>query len=120
MRVHILFVMVLLVAGCSSADKGVRVSQDVQTPAVAPAPKVASRTEPIFYNGKTYTLKFAPTDGGVYAMSVLGMGAGQKKDAIAVATSSLRYFKCKDGQNGLLKSGPSYVDSTWNLTAKCG
>jgi hypothetical protein len=98
----------------------VRVTQEQQKLAPAkPAPVASGRTEPIFYNGKTYTLKFAQAKGGDFSMAVLGMSGGQKKDAIAVATSSLRYFKCKDGQNGVLTSGPTYSSDAWNMTVKC-
>jgi hypothetical protein len=122
MRISIIAgVAVLVLAGCASTENGVRVSQDKQAPvAAAQEPKQAWRTEPIFYNGKTYQLKFAPVDGGSYSMAVLGMRASQKKDAVAVATSSLRYFKCKDSQKGLITSGPSFADEAWKMTAKCG
>jgi hypothetical protein len=83
-------------------------------------PKATSRREPIFYNGKTYQLDFAPLDGGKFAMAVNGMTEKQQKDAVAVATSSLRYFKCPDGQNGVLTNAPSYVDAQWRMTARCG
>jgi hypothetical protein len=120
MRVFVFVSIALLLVACSNKDAGVRITNDVKKPVVAAAPKSAgTRTEPIFYNGKTYQLKFAPTGQGQFAMSVLGMNDKQKKDATAVATSSLRYFKCKDGQNGVLTSGPSYVESVWQMTAKC-
>jgi hypothetical protein len=122
MRISIIAgVVVAVLAGCASKENRVRISQDKQTPSSAvQEPRLAWRTEPIFYNGKTYQLRFAPADGGIYSMAVLGMGAGQKKDAIAVATSSLRYFKCKDSQKGVLTSGPTYGDAAWKMTVKCG
>lgn len=115
-----LFMLPLLVA-CSNKESAVRVTQNPETPVAAPEPNAApERTEPIFYNGKTYQLKFAPTKGGQYTMSVHGMNAKQQKDAAAVATSSLRYFKCRDRQNGLVTSGPVYAGAAWKMTAKCG
>ena len=48
-----------------------------------------ARSEPIFYNGKTYQLDFGPASGGAYDMVVSGMSSKQKKDAVAVATSAL-------------------------------
>lgn len=121
MKIVVALVTPLLLAACSNKDAGVRVTQNAQQPVAAIAPKAApARTEPIFYNGKSYQLKFAPTQGGQYAMSVHGMNAKQQKDATAVATSSLRYFKCKDGLNGLLTSSPVYSEAAWKMTAKCG
>jgi hypothetical protein len=122
MKIASLMLAVLALSACANKDNAVRVTQEVQKPVAAPEVKPAQpmRTEPIFYNGKTYKLKFAPTQGGNYAMSVHGMSAKQQKDATAVATSSLRYFKCKDGFNGILTSGPTYAGDAWKMTAKCG
>ena len=52
-------------------------------------------------------------------MSIQGMGAGQAKDAEAVATSSLRYFACKEGMTGRLSSKPLYDGKLWSMTAHC-
>jgi hypothetical protein len=73
----------------------------------------------VFYNGKTYQLHFSPAGPGTYAMTVSGMSAKQQKDAEAVATSSLRYFACKEGNTGKLTNKPSYENSIWRLTARC-
>jgi hypothetical protein len=110
----------LLLAACTSADNGVRVTAQVPE---KPVPKKAvpqTRTEPVFYNGKTYQLHFAPAAPGTYAMTVSGMSAGQGKDAEAVATSSLRYFACPDGKTGKLTDTPRYESAIWRLTARCG
>jgi hypothetical protein len=109
------FVLIALLSGCSSDKTGIRVTND----SAAASSATGSRREPIFYNGKTYQLDFAPLDGGSFAMAVSGMGKGQQKDAVAVATSSLRCFKCPDGQNGTLTDQPEYVDSQWRMTARC-
>ena len=88
---------------------------------IAPKPVAQSRSEPIFYNGKTYQLDFGPTGTkGIYALSVAGMSAKQQKDAVAVATSSLGYYACPEGQRGQLTNQPSYAQSKWAMTAKCG
>ena len=79
-----------------------------------------SRSEPIFYNGRTYQLDFSLVSGGVYDMSVSGMSAKQQKDAVAVATSSLGYYACPDGQKGRLQNEPVYEGSQWRMQAKCG
>jgi hypothetical protein len=109
----------LLLVACANKDSAVRVTTDEKPVAAAPAPNAVARSEPVFYNGKTYQLKFTSPDGGVYAMTVSGMTANQKKDAVAVATSSLRYFTCRDEQKSVVTAGPSYVGSVWQLSAKC-
>ena len=119
MRHHILAMSLLLaaaagLAACSN-DPGVRITND--KPA---APAVAARSEPVFYNGKTYRLDFSPKGGGLYDMTVSGMTAKQQKDAEAVATSSLGYFACPDGQRGKLQTKPAYTSSKWRMQARCG
>lgn len=103
-----------LLAGCS-ADPQVRITSEKPAQAA-----VAARSEPVFYNGKTYQLDFSPRAAGVYDMSVSGMSAKQRKDAEAVATSSLGYFACPDGQRGKLQNTPAYANAKWRMQAKCG
>jgi hypothetical protein len=111
-------ILVLAAAGLAacSNDPAVRITNN--KPAAAPAPQ--ARSEPIFYNGKTYRLDFAPKASGVYDMTVSGMSGKQQKDAEAVATSSLGYFACPDGQRGKLQNTPSYANAKWRMQAKCG
>lgn len=106
----------VLLGGCSKSGNSVRVTAEKPTP-VAPIAK--ARSEPIFYNGKTYQLDFVPGAGGVFAMTVAGMSGKQQKDAVAVATSSLRYFACPDGKTGKLLDAPSYVEAKWKMSARC-
>jgi len=103
-------------AACSN-DPGVRITNS-KPAAATPAPQ--ARSEPIFYNGKTYKLDFGPRGGGVYDMTVSGMSGKQQKDAEAVATSSLGYFACPEGQKGRLQNTPSYANAKWRMQAKCG
>jgi lipopolysaccharide export system protein LptC len=117
-RCLIIPLCLLVLAGCSSGDNGVRVSKT--KPEAAPVKPIAARTEPVFYNGKTYTLKFAPSSQGSYAMSVSGMTAKQKTDATNVATSAIRYFACPDGKTGKLTEQPLYINSEWRMSARCG
>ena len=79
-----------------------------------------SRSEPIFYNGKTYHLDFSSMGGGTFDMAVSGMGPKQRQDAVAVATSSLGYFACPEGQRGKLQNEPAYADTKWRMQARCG
>lgn len=111
----ILVVAALGLAGCSS-NSSVRVTHDKPQAQVVMTP----RSEPIFYNGKTYHLDFAPRGPGLFEMAVSGMGPSQQKDAVAVATSSLGYFACPDGLTGKLQANPVYSDGKWRMQAKCG
>ena len=109
-----LFAVFILLAGCGGPD--VRVTngsaQTVQT---------KSRSEPIFYNGKTYKLDYSYSQSAShFDMKVSGMGPKQRNDAIAVATSSLRYFACPESQKGHLIGEAAYVDKAWTLQARCG
>ena len=111
-RMVICACVLALAAGCSSGKK-FRMSgaQTVQT---------GPRSEPIFYNGKTYRLDYAyAEERRAFDMRVSGMTQAQQKDAIAVATSSLRYFACPDGQQGQLIGAPAYDGGVWSLQAKC-
>jgi len=105
-----------VLASCSN-DPAVRITSGKPKQA-APAP--ASRSEPVFYNGKTYRLDFSPKSGGVYDMAVSGMTSRQQKDAEAVAMSSLGYFACPEGQRGQLQNKPAYANAKWRMQAKCG
>ena len=110
--------MAALLAACSQ-PKSVditRGSQKVQT---------ASRTEPIFYNGKHYNLRYSYNDSlNVFDMKVNGttatMKSGDQKDAEAIATSALGHFACPDGQRGRLSNTPKYANGSWSLQARCG
>lgn len=112
----ILSAAALGLAACNS-DPAIRITNDKP---VAVKPVAQSRSEPIFYNGKTYRLDFSPAGGGTYNMAVSGMSPKQKSDAVNVATSSLAYFACPDGQRGKLQSEAAYADAKWRMTAKCG
>jgi lipopolysaccharide export system protein LptC len=102
-----------LLAGCKTGST-VRIENQ------APQPATQARSEPIFYNGKTYQLDFRPNGAGAYDMAVSGMGPKQRKDAVAVATSSLGYYACPEGQKGRLQNEPAYANAKWRMQAKCG
>jgi hypothetical protein len=105
-------------AACSQSPNGVRITQEA--PQAAPAiVQATSKTEPVFYNGKVYQISFAPDPSSGYAMAVSGMSATQQKDAVAVSTSSLRQFACKEKQTGKLLTQPIYSDNKWRMTAHC-
>ena len=105
----------LLLTGCTSASS-VRVTNQKQQ-----SVQTRPRSEPIFYNGKTYRLDYTYSEtSSLFDLRVACMGPKQEKDAVAVATSSLRYFACTDGQEGQLAGSPDYASGVWSLQAKCG
>jgi hypothetical protein len=106
-------------AACSQKDNGVRVGTDKPV-AKSAIPKPVSRSEPVFYNGKTYRVNLTPGRDGIYNVAVNGMNGGQQKDAVAVATSSVRYFGCPDGKTGKLTDAPVYDGGSWKMSARCG
>jgi hypothetical protein len=83
-----------------------------------PTVQTRPRSEPVFYNGKTYRLDYDYA-AGAFNMRVSGMGPKQEKDAAALATSSLRYFACLDGQSAQAIGAPTYAGGVWNLKARC-
>ena len=114
-RTHIVILSAALLAACTKSPSLVRITNEPNVAVVQAKP----RSEPIFYNGKTYKLDFAPQTEGGYAMAVSPMTAKQEKDAVAVATSALRYYACKDSQKSSLVSKPRYAESAWHMTAQC-
>lgn len=114
MKTFLLLTLCVVLAACAS-QSNVKINkggpQAVQT---------KSRSEPIFYNGKTYQLDYSYLEGeGLFDMRVSGMGPKQQKDAVALATSSLRYFACPDGQTGKLQGQPAYDGGQWRMQARC-
>ena len=119
MNLNSIFVPVVLVlAGCSQSTSGIRVTQNASQ-ALPTVVEATPKSEPVFYNGKVYQINFAPDPAGGYAMAVSGMSVAQQKDAVAVSTSSLRQFACKEKQSGKLLTQPIYSDNTWRMTAHC-
>jgi hypothetical protein len=84
-----------------------------------------SRSEPIYYNGKHYALNYTYNNAmKAFDMKVSGTTAAMKpdsqKDAINIASSSLGYFACPDGQKGRLVGSPQFKGGVWALQARCG
>jgi hypothetical protein len=119
MKKLILLMSVCCLAACMQKDNGARVSSQKPVAKAAVAPKAVSRSEPVFYNGKTYQMSMTPQADGIFDMTVNDMNAGQQKDAVAVATSSLRYFGCAEGKTGKLTNAPTYVEGSWKMSARC-
>ena len=102
-------------AACQGDGVSIKAEKQGASAAVINRP----RSEPIFYNGKTYQLDFAPAGKGTFNMAVAGMGPKQEKDAVQLATSSLRYYACPDGKTGKLLNKPMYGGGTWRMAAHC-
>jgi hypothetical protein len=119
MKKIIALLSLIILVGCTSKQPVVRVEAR-QTAPKSVVPKPIRRSEPIFYNGKIYRVNLTPDVNGVYDVSIGGMSAGQQKDAVAVATSAVRYFGCPDGKTGLLTNAPQYQSGKWDMAARCG
>jgi hypothetical protein len=106
-------------AACSQNQPDVRLTSQssTQRPVVA---KAVSRTEPVFYNGKTYRVTLESEASGSFKVAVDGMSSAQQKDAVAVATSTVRYFGCPDGKTGKLLNTPRHDSGSWLMSARCG
>jgi len=104
----------LPLAACNEQAKSVRISAEKTTPA-----PVAARSEPVFFNGKTYQFELAPKGSGSYDLAVAGMSSKQEKDAVQLATSSMRYFACPDGKTARLENKPAYAAGKWKMAASC-
>lgn len=116
-RIFLAAAAAVILTGCKTGSN-VRITND--KPAAAPV-QTASRSEPIFYNGKMYRLDFSSRgNSGLFDMAVSGMSPRQRNDAVAVATSSLGYFACPDGQKGRLHNEPAYKEAKWRMQARCG
>jgi hypothetical protein len=116
MKKLMMFLAALALAACAQDQSHLRIT--ASKPEAAPVLK--PRSEPIFYNGKTYQLDLNPTAQGEFSLVVNGMGPKQEKDAVNLATSSLRYYACKDSQTSRLRSRPAYADGRWTMAASCG
>jgi hypothetical protein len=119
MKNILLIAVIVSLCACTQKDNGVRVSAEKPV-AKLPTPKAVSRSEPVFYNGKTYRVNLTPETDGGYSVAVGGMTGGQQKDAVAVATSSVRYFGCPDGKTGKLNGAPLFDGASWKMSTRCG
>jgi hypothetical protein len=111
----------IVMVSCALCLVACTTSNKVQITRVAPTVQTKSRSEPIFYNGKTYQLDYEFNESnGAFDMKVSGLGPKQQKDATNIATSALAYYACPDGLRGKLQGAPAYVGDKWALVAKCG
>ena len=112
-KIALVICALALLGACTSSK--VKINRDPATV------QTKSRSEPIFYNGKTYQLDYTYSEAqGTFDMKVSGLSPRQQQDATNIAISSLGYFACPDGQRGKIRGMPIYVDGKWSLLAKCG
>lgn len=108
----------LLLAACSQDPSGIRLIQEKQAEATANV-AMKAKTEPVFYNGKTYQVSLEPEGEGHARVRIADMGPRQAKDASALATSALFHFACKDSQKAVLTESPVFVDGGWKTLGHC-
>jgi hypothetical protein len=117
--------IVLLVAGLALAacDKpAARVYS-----ALPAAAERAEHNEPVFYNGKHYSVRFKFNDASrTYDVTIsgkgrsLGSGAGDRQVVEQIAISAVRHFACPTGQKGHVVPGtPRHTGTAWSLQARC-
>lgn len=89
----------------------------------------SSHSEPVFYNGKHYKLRFkyvAHRD--LYDVNIIGKGGrklggkpGDEKIVSDVVSSAIRHFACARGKKAFVVPGtPSHNKGAWNMQARCG
>ncbi len=113
-----IIILSLVLAGCSSEPSGVRIAKETVAPP-APAPVAAAKSEPVFFNGKTYNFSVAPDGQGTYALAIAGMTASQTKDANQLSSTAFHHFTCKDSQKASLVAPPVYDGKKWTARARC-
>ena len=106
---------VLVLTACSQEPAGIRVVSGEESAASV----TKAKTEPIFYNGKTYQVSVAPAPNGAATIQIAGMGPAQAKDASGLAISALHHFTCKDSQKALLDVAPVFDGNNWKTAGHC-
>lgn len=109
----------LALTGCDKAPAAKIVSQPQQ-------PDV-SRSEPVNYNGKHYTVDFAYSrTQNAYQVKISGKGRllggedGDRKIVEQIAVSAVRHFACPDRAKGQVVPGTTrHTGSAWELQARC-
>jgi len=86
-----------------------------------------ARTEPLFYNGRTYQVQFRPIGAEqVYAVnvsargSVLGKTAADGRVMSEVGRNAINHFVCQKGQKAQVLDGSVQPGiAGWNMRARC-
>ncbi len=110
----VLIVLIAALGACASKPK-------VDVKRSEPEIQTNSRSEPIFYNGKTYQLDYVYNPGqSLFDMKVSGLGPNNKQDAINIATSALGYYSCPIRSAAACRARLAYAGGKWDLKAMCG
>lgn len=112
-----LIVAAVFLTACSHDAAGIRIAHD--GPAPAPVTAIPAHTEPVFFNGKTYSMALMPDGQGGYGIAVSGMSAGQGREAAELTKTAFHHFTCKDSQIVKLNSAPTYDSGKWNSHGRC-
>jgi hypothetical protein len=113
----VLIVALMGLTACSQSPSAVRITQD--QPELKPVPMIKARSEPVFYNGKTYQVALSPNGSGITSISISGMSDKQSKDADGLGSSAFQHFACRESQRAHIVSQPAYADGSWSLSARC-
>jgi len=118
-RAVLITLMAVTLGGCSTNRARVVSS---------PYSSGASHTEPVFYNGKNYSMQFQyQAFRNAYDVNITGKGgrrlgrkAGDQKIARQVASSAIGYFACARGQKAFVVPGTlRNTNGTWQMQARC-
>ncbi len=121
MRYAVLMALIAVMTGACAQNKPRVVS--------SPYADGVNHSEPVFYNGKHYKLRFkyrAHRD--AYAVNIIGKGGrklgnkpGDQKIVSDVVSSAIRHFACARGQKAVVLPGTTqHAGGSWNMQARCG
>lgn len=120
LKLPVLLVLLVL-AGCQQQPKNLNIVSSPYSDGVR-------HTEPVFYNGKNYTVSFAfAASRNAYDVTVAGKGGrqlgGKPGDRTVVeqlASSAIGHFACPNTQKGRVVPGSaSHSGGKWNMQARC-
>jgi hypothetical protein len=116
-----IIIAAITLSACTPSPSSVRITNNVPQAPIVAAPKAmkAARSEPVFYNGKTYKLNMSPNNAGTYDVAVIGMSPGQAKDAKAFTSTAFHHFNCKDSQRTRFIAPPTFDGTAWRSEASC-
>jgi len=120
MRYVMLVAVIATILGACSQNKARVVS--------SPYSNGVSHTEPVFYNGKHYKMRFKyQAHRNAYDVNVIGKGdrklgdkPGDQKIVGDMVSSAIRHFACANGQKASIVPGTALNQGgSWNMQARC-
>ena len=119
-KITVLMALTMMMTGCAQ-----------NKPRVVSSPYASGKTqtEPVFYNGKHYRLKFKYIAvRNAYDTNIIGKGGrplggkpGDKIIVSSVVSSAIRHFACARGQKAnILPGSARHSSGSWNMMAQCG